>query len=324
MLLRTSYLALAQGNYCAAKLLAVLENWTNWFVRRGKFDRWVKLTSESLIKHLLGEHNAKQIRAALKLLVSLKFIRQEKRRSHKHDQAYFYWLDVGRTQEAVNALEPLQEPETEQDYLKIEATLESENLAHIDAAKSTTTRAKPLMPVDAAKPTTSPIKRLKPLRRLMRQNRPHRCGSFDSFDVAKSAACLNRDLHKDLNSSNINIADLKAFEEKENINQERSSLNTSAPLIEEPKSRAQPIAPHVDQGSAAPLVALKAVLPPIALPPKELSQVVQPTALEPERPTVVLMQYGSVKAQSSIDDPKRRRFNSLTSTEVLQFFRAKL
>ena len=121
-----------------------------------------------------------------------------------------------------------------------------------------------------------------------------------------------------------NAAALKTMDSEENINQEGTSLGIPAPLKCKPESQAQPIAPHVDQGSAAPLVALKAVLPPIALPPKELSQVVQPTALEPERPTVVLMQYGSVKAQSSIDDPKRRRFNSLTSTEVLQFFRAKL
>jgi RimJ/RimL family protein N-acetyltransferase len=35
-------------------------------------------------------------------------------------------------------------------------------------------------------------------------------------------------------------------------------------------------------------------------------------------------QYGSVKAKSCRNDTKRRRFNSLPSTEVLRFLRAKL
>ena len=69
-----------------------------------------------------------------------------------------------------------------------------------------------------------------------------------------------------------------------------TSLGIPAPLKCKPESQAQPIALHVDQGSAAaPLVALKAMLPPIAPPTKGLSQLVQPKADEPVLPTVVLM-----------------------------------
>ena len=234
VILRSDYLVLAKNNHCAAKLLAVLENWTNWFVRQGKFDRWVKLTSDSIIKHLLGEHNAKQIRAALKLLVSLKFIRQEKRRSHKHDQAYFYWLDISVTQEAINALEPPQEPETDEDNLKMDANLEVETLTLLDAAKSTTSNE---------------------------SNQPHRSGQIDHIDVAETTASLNRDLNKSLNNSSsyseAREEELKIEENKEmEFNQDNASsrnislLQPLATLKDKPKSVAQPKDPDWDKSSA--------------------------------------------------------------------------
>ena len=81
------------------------------------------------------------------------------------------------------------------------------------------------------------------------------------------------------------------MDEEENINQEGTSLHTPAPLIDKPETQAKPTAPHDDKGSAAaaPLVALKAMLPPVALPAKGLSQITQPTALEPVLSPVALM-----------------------------------
>ena len=86
-------------------------------------------------------------------------------------------------------------------------------------------------------------------------------------------------LNNQFNSAENGVAaDLKAFEnkEEEKTNQEGSSLQIPASLIEEPEPRAQPNDPGVGECSAAAPVVLKAVLPPADLPTQVL---VSPTPL---------------------------------------------
>lgn len=309
VILRTDYLALAHNNHCAAKLLAILENWTNWFVRQGKFDHWVRLPTEALSQHLLGEHNKAVIQKAITLLVSCGFIRREQRRKHRHDRSWFYWFDIERTQEAINALEPPIEPESESDLLELEASLEPETPVVVDPPELVNPREEPetsaaLDPPEMVNPvennhfslleeaeTRVVIEPPEMVNRIATNSQSS--SQKQSIDKPEMVDLLIGISNKDLNSSNINIpaAAFKTLEEKEKSNQGRTNLQTPAPLIEEPKSRAQPIATHDDKSSAAaaPLVALKAVLPPIAPPTEGLSQLVQPTTLEQVRPTVVLM-----------------------------------
>ena len=104
VILRADYLKIAQGNHCAAKLLSVFEHWANWFVLENKPPGWVKLTNEALIAHLLGQHGEKQIRCAIKLLVDLGFIKQEKRRARLYDQSWYYQMVIPKVQEAIDEI----------------------------------------------------------------------------------------------------------------------------------------------------------------------------------------------------------------------------
>lgn len=182
VILRTDYLLISEGNHCAAKLLSILENWTNWFISKGKFGQWVKLPGEKLINHLLGEHNIKQIRSAISLLVSKNFIRQEKRRAYKYDQSWFYWLDIERVQLAIDAVMPFAEPETEDDFTKIEAVLEAETPVVIESAKSAPSRELVL---------------------------PARSGEIVPIEAALSPDDHNRNSNRNLNKNNNNECVLK-------------------------------------------------------------------------------------------------------------------
>ena len=174
VILRSDYLKIVQGNFAAAKLLSIFENWTNWFVRQGKFERWVKLPMQRLSSHLLGEHNLKQIRAAVGILVKLGFIRQEKRRAHKYDQSWFYWFDIEKVQLAIDSIDPFGEPETEEDFIFLDATLEPQTRVVVESAKSTTSNELIL---------------------------PARIEPNDSIETDPDAPSLNRDLNKNLNTT---------------------------------------------------------------------------------------------------------------------------
>ena len=265
VILRTDYLALAKNNHCAAKLLAILENWTNWFVRQGKFERWVRLTTEAISQHLLGEHNKAVIQKAITLLVSCGFIRREQRRKHRHDRSWFYWFDIERTQYAINALEPSIEPETDEYDLKMEATLERETRAAIVQPEMVNPVENDHLTLEKEAETRVVIDPPEMANRVAKNGQSN--DQNQPIDEPKMVNLLIGISNKNLNSNNI-AADMNSFEKKEEekTNQEGSGLQIPASLIAETKPLDKPNDPEVGQSSAAAPVALKAVPSPTDLP----------------------------------------------------------
>ena len=212
VILRTDYLALAKNNHCAAKLLAILENWTNWFVRQGKFERWVRLTTEAISQHLLGEHNKAVIQKAITLLVSCGFIRREQRRKHRHDRSWFYWFDIERTQYAINALEPSIEPETDEYDLKMEATLERETRAAIVQPEMVNPVENDHLTLEKEAETRVVIDPPEMANRVAKNGQSN--DQNQPIDEPKMVNLLIGISNKNLNSNNI-AADMNSFEKKE-------------------------------------------------------------------------------------------------------------
>lgn len=99
-----------------------------------------------------------------------------------------------------------------------------------------------------------------------------------SETLAKNDSQDASDLNQIFLDQTDNAAALKTLEEKENINQEGSNLHPPASLIDKPGGGVKLTDPHVDQGSA-PLVALKAVLPPVTQPTQPTQAEVSPALL---------------------------------------------
>lgn len=203
VILRTDYLALTKGHHCAAKLLAIFENWTNWFLRQGKPERWVRLTTQAIGQHLLGEHNKAVIQKAVTLLCHEGLIRREQRRKHRHDRSWFFWFDIERVQEAIDALESPSEPETDEPDLKMDAVLETaETRVVIDTPKMV-----------------------------------NRLAITDQSNGSKMVNLLNRDLNNHLNTTNnIVVADGKNVEEEygSKLKSLASVMSMPKALVEEP------------------------------------------------------------------------------------------
>lgn len=103
VLLRHDYLEITERNYCAAKILAVLEHWMTWLLQRAR-PLWVRLPLEDLEEHLLGEHKKTAIAKAIALLLERGFIQRQRRSINKYDRAWHYQLQLERVQAAVDSL----------------------------------------------------------------------------------------------------------------------------------------------------------------------------------------------------------------------------
>jgi hypothetical protein len=119
-LLRLDYLIICQGNYCAAKLLALFEAWTESRIdnveqaevhnkaaaKEGKTaeqdtGRWLYNSVANLKVRLLGEHGDKAIAAALKHLEDLGFLQTRFNPKYKWDRTKQYLFCTGVIQAAI-------------------------------------------------------------------------------------------------------------------------------------------------------------------------------------------------------------------------------
>jgi hypothetical protein len=87
------YVQITQRNYCAAKILAIIEGWQQWKVKH-KLDDWVRLTLEQIREHLFEEYSIETIRQALaKLTNKLQLLKRRHNPKAKYDRAYQYQLN---------------------------------------------------------------------------------------------------------------------------------------------------------------------------------------------------------------------------------------
>jgi hypothetical protein len=159
------YVQITQRNYCAAKILAIIEGWQQWKAKH-KLDDWVRLTLEQIREHLFEEYSIETIRQALaKLTNKLQLLKRRNNPKAKYDRAYQYQLnreaiEQALTQKQAKTLAPshftnlgddLQESElstpssevinsqTSRDHIEIDSTL--------DTSRDTTTTEPPARPV---------------------------------------------------------------------------------------------------------------------------------------------------------------------------------
>ncbi|MBD2094486.1 hypothetical protein H6F90_04890 [Trichocoleus sp. FACHB-591] len=95
------YVQITQRNYCAAKILAIIEGWQQWKVKH-KLDDWVRLTLEQIREHLFEEYSVETIRQALaKLTNKLQLLKRRNNPKAKYDRAYQYQLNRETIEQAL-------------------------------------------------------------------------------------------------------------------------------------------------------------------------------------------------------------------------------
>jgi hypothetical protein len=95
------YVQITQRNYCAAKILAIIEGWQQWKAKH-KLDDWVRLTLEQIREHLFEEYSIETIRQALaKLTNKLQLLRRRNNPKAKYDRAYQYQLNREAIEQAL-------------------------------------------------------------------------------------------------------------------------------------------------------------------------------------------------------------------------------
>nr|WP_290224288.1 hypothetical protein [Trichocoleus desertorum] len=105
------YVQITQRNYCAAKILAIIEGWQQWKAKH-KLDDWVRLTLEQIREHLFEEYSIETIRQALaKLTNKLQLLKRRNNPKAKYDRAYQYQLnreaiEAALTQKQAKTLTP--------------------------------------------------------------------------------------------------------------------------------------------------------------------------------------------------------------------------
>nr|WP_290224213.1 hypothetical protein [Trichocoleus desertorum] len=176
------YVQITQRNYCAAKILAIIEGWQAWKAKH-RLDDWVRLTLEQIREHLFEEYSIETIRQALaKLTNKLQLLKRRNNPKAKYDRAYQYQLnreaiDAALTQKQAKTLalshftnlgDDLQDPEPSSpnsvainskssgDHIEIDSTL--------DTSINTTTTEPPTRPVvvgveesEDSKPVSTPL-----------------------------------------------------------------------------------------------------------------------------------------------------------------------
>lgn len=135
-LLRESYLAIADGDYCAARLLNVFERWHNTkldqraqaryanAVARAGGERpdqdqglWVYMSNEDLRRELMNEYSEKPVTRALTLLETKGFIRRRNNPVRKWDRKPQYLLVASAVQAAIDLWAANRAEEAENDPL---------------------------------------------------------------------------------------------------------------------------------------------------------------------------------------------------------------
>jgi hypothetical protein len=95
------YVQITQRNYCAAKILAIIEGWQQWKAKH-KLDDWVRLTLEQIREHLFEEYSIETIRQALaKLTNKLQLLKRRHNPKAKYDRAYQYQLNREAIEQAL-------------------------------------------------------------------------------------------------------------------------------------------------------------------------------------------------------------------------------
>jgi hypothetical protein len=174
------YVQITQRNYCAAKILAIIEGWQQWKAKH-KLDDWVRLTLEQIREHLFEEYSIETIRQALaKLTNKLQLLKRRNNPKAKYDRAYQYQLNREAIEQALaqkqaktlapshfqNLGDDLQESEpstpssevinskTSRDHIETDSTL--------DPSLDTTTTEPPTRPVvvgeaEVSEPASAPL-----------------------------------------------------------------------------------------------------------------------------------------------------------------------
>lgn len=88
VILRREYLELT-GDYCAAKLLAVFEHWSEF-----SLGEWIYMSLEQIHQELLGEYSKPTIRRAIARLQELDLLERRAHPSQKWNHTHQYRLDL--------------------------------------------------------------------------------------------------------------------------------------------------------------------------------------------------------------------------------------
>jgi len=95
------YVQITQRNYCAAKIIAIIEGWQQWKAKH-KLDDWVRLTLEQIREHLFEEYSIETIRQALdKLTNQLCLLKRRNNPKAKYDRAYQYQINQEAIEQAL-------------------------------------------------------------------------------------------------------------------------------------------------------------------------------------------------------------------------------
>ncbi|MBD2099174.1 hypothetical protein H6F90_29350 [Trichocoleus sp. FACHB-591] len=174
------YVQITQRNYCAAKILTIIEGWQQWKAKH-KLDDWVRLTLEQIREHLFEEYSIETIRQALaKLTNKLQLLKRRNNPKAKYDRAYQYQLNREAIEQALaqkqaktltpshltnlgdddldsGSSSPSSEViifKTSGDHIEIDSTL--------DTSRDTTTTEPPALPVvvggvEVSEPVSTPL-----------------------------------------------------------------------------------------------------------------------------------------------------------------------
>lgn len=104
VIIRQEYLAITNGDACAAALLYWFERWAEWLRDNPARGEWVRVKNQHEIGiKLLGVFTHGQLKTALRNLRAWGFIKTAKTGAHKYDQRLMYALDVRAVQDALDA-----------------------------------------------------------------------------------------------------------------------------------------------------------------------------------------------------------------------------
>lgn len=103
VIIREEFLAVTQGDACAAAILNWAERWAMWLGSTGQ-GQWIKGKNKADIsKALMGMFKRHEIEQALALLRDCGFIRMARDPRNAWDRKYMYVFDTERVQEAIDA-----------------------------------------------------------------------------------------------------------------------------------------------------------------------------------------------------------------------------
>ncbi|GGL13120.1 hypothetical protein [Deinococcus radiotolerans] len=157
-LLREDYLHIADGDYCAARLLNIFERWHNTkldhrtqarhanAVARSGGERpeqdeglWVYMSNEDLRKELMLEYSEKPVTRALTLLETKGFLRRRSNPIRKWDRKPQYLFVASAVQDAINTWAATRSEEPE-NSLQDESVIPAQSTPHFDGMDSAEVR----------------------------------------------------------------------------------------------------------------------------------------------------------------------------------------